>query len=107
MSNTEKLIEQTLTRADEIGAKAWAELVHYYYVRGAIQVVFGVGLIVGLAYAARLLVKNWKKLDDPEMFAIFGGLAGTFVLIFAVFVLGDGITYLLAPGGSALSEALK
>jgi hypothetical protein len=107
VSNTEKLIEQALTRADQIGARAWTELTHYYQVLGIIQIAFGLTLIAILAATVWLFIRKFDKFDDPEMVVVFGGMVEAVVLLIGGWLIAEGSVYLLAPGGSALSRVLN
>lgn len=105
--STEQLVRQALTGADSIGTKAWAELVYYYRVSGVVEMVVGVAILLVVVCIAMLLAKSWDDLNDPEMFAIFGGMVGGVALLISLWLVGEGITYLLAPGGAALHGALQ
>lgn len=104
MSN-EKLLEQALTRADEIGARAWTELIHWKTVDGIVESSFGIFLVV-VSIVGFWLAR--RRQDDWEGEAVFiVSVLAVFTLLSGVYCFCCGLISVLAPGGAAINSVLQ
>lgn len=104
MSN-EKVLEQALSRADEIGARAWAELIHWKIVDGTVQSVFSL-LVIGISAVGFWLLRRYW--DDWEGEAVFlTAIVAVVLFVIGLYSLCCGLISVLAPGGAAINSVLQ